>query len=204
MPFEQNVHINCPFDAEYAVLLRPLLFTIVYLRLEPRIAETTDSGQQRARAIEQLIQESKYSIHDLSRIAPLQPGEWPRLNMSYELGLDLGCRRFGPPPLTDKRCLILEKEPYRYQKVLSDIAGSDIEAHEEDPQTLIRKVRNWFFGQKLGKLPSPNRIWEDFNEFGATLTDITQNGKYAEEDVTEMPKSEFVFFAKDWMEGRSR
>lgn len=204
MPFERNVFINCPFDVEYVVLLRPLLFTIVYLRLEPRIVETTDSGQQRVRAIEQLIQESKYSIHDLFRITPLQPGEWPRLNMSYELGLDMGCRRFGSPPLTEKRCLILEKEPHRYQKVLSDIAGSDIEAHQEGPQTLIRKVRNWFFGQNFGKLPSPNRIWMDFNEFGATLTSIVQNGNYAEADFTEMPKSEFVLYAKEWINGRNK
>ncbi len=29
--FDQNVFVNCPFDDEYLPLLRPLLFTIIYL-----------------------------------------------------------------------------------------------------------------------------------------------------------------------------
>jgi len=29
--YEWNVFINCPFDKEYFPLLRPLLFTIIYL-----------------------------------------------------------------------------------------------------------------------------------------------------------------------------
>ena len=38
MAFDQNVFVNCPFDEEYLPLLRPLLFTIVYLGFRPRIA----------------------------------------------------------------------------------------------------------------------------------------------------------------------
>lgn len=42
--FETNVFINCPFDENYLPLLRPLLFTVIYLRLKPRIAlEAIDS-----------------------------------------------------------------------------------------------------------------------------------------------------------------
>ena len=34
MPFERNVFVNCPFDeAYYYPLLRPLLFTIIYVDL---------------------------------------------------------------------------------------------------------------------------------------------------------------------------
>src|SRR6266404_2208861 len=29
--FSKNVFINCPFDSEYNSLLRPILFTIIYL-----------------------------------------------------------------------------------------------------------------------------------------------------------------------------
>ncbi len=31
MAFERNVFVNCPFDTQYVPLLRPLLFTIIYL-----------------------------------------------------------------------------------------------------------------------------------------------------------------------------
>jgi hypothetical protein len=68
MGFERNVFVNCPFDKRFQPLLRPLLFTIIYLGLQPRIAlERTDSGESRLDKILELIRESKYSIHDLSR-----------------------------------------------------------------------------------------------------------------------------------------
>ena len=41
MAFERNVFVNCPFDPQYLPLLRPLLFTIIYLGLKPRL---TDEG----------------------------------------------------------------------------------------------------------------------------------------------------------------
>ena len=48
MGFDRNVFVNCPFDEEYLPLLRPLVFTIIYLGLEPRIAlERLDSGKAR-------------------------------------------------------------------------------------------------------------------------------------------------------------
>jgi len=48
MSFENNVFINCPFDEDYFSLLRPLLFTIVYLGYNPKIAtERADSGEAR-------------------------------------------------------------------------------------------------------------------------------------------------------------
>lgn len=37
MAFETNVFVNCPFDDDYLPLIRPLLFTIIYLGLTPRI-----------------------------------------------------------------------------------------------------------------------------------------------------------------------
>ena len=46
--FSRCVFVNCPFDSEYLPLLRPLLFTIIYVRFMPRIAsERSDSGENR-------------------------------------------------------------------------------------------------------------------------------------------------------------
>jgi hypothetical protein len=127
MPFEENVFINCPFDREYLPLLRPLLFTIIYLGLQPRIAlETMDSGEQRLDRIVRLIRESRYSIHDLSRLTATNTGEFYRLNMAFELGLDFGCRRFGYGSLKTKKTLVLETGPHRYRAALSDLSGCDI------------------------------------------------------------------------------
>ena len=38
MAFEDDVFVNCPFDADYKSLLKPLLFTILHLGLQPRIS----------------------------------------------------------------------------------------------------------------------------------------------------------------------
>lgn len=202
MSFNQNVFINCPFDNEYRKLLRPLLFTIVYIGLEPQISETTDSGEQRVNSIQNLILNSKYSIHDLSRIEVQNKKDLPRFNMPFELGLDIGCKRFGVGNLLEKRCLILEKEQYRYQKVLSDIAGNDIAAHKEDAQTLIRKIRNWFVNQSMQNLSSANVIWNSFNEFESSLAETLKEEGFDQQDIDEMPKAEFIAYVKDWVQGK--
>lgn len=133
MPFETNVFINCPFDNEFKKILHPLLFTIIYHGLKPRIAtERIDSGEQRISKIIELIKDSKYSIHDLSRVKASVAGEIFRLNMPYELGIDVGCREFGTGKLRSKQYLITASEHYEYQKALSDIAGSDIAVHNDD------------------------------------------------------------------------
>ena len=134
MSFETGVFVNCPFDSAYLPLLRPILFTVIDLGFIPRIAlETLNSGRPRIEKIIALIESSKYAIHDLSQIQAQQAGEYSRLNMPFELGLDVGCRLFGRGHWSQKKCLILEAEPYRYRAAISDISGSDIAAHANEP-----------------------------------------------------------------------
>jgi hypothetical protein len=165
--FEKNVFINCPFDPEYHPLLRPLLFTIVYLGFNPKIArERSDSGEQRIDKICELIKESRYSIHDLSRLRSKKQGEFYRLNMPFELGIDYSCRRFASNHLKGKKCLILEKGAFDYIKALSDIAGVDIKSHDNDSAKLVQALRNWFVETvKLKNVPGPTAIWYKFNDF---------------------------------------
>ena len=48
MAFDDNVFINCPYDVEYLPLLRPLVFTVLYAGLNPRLAsERLNSGETR-------------------------------------------------------------------------------------------------------------------------------------------------------------
>ena len=114
MSFDRCVFINCPFDEDYRTLLPPLLFTIKFLGLHPRIAlDECDSGTPRIQKIIELIRHSRYAIHDLSRLQASATGEFYRLNMPLELGLDVGCRLFGRGQQRLKRCLILEEQRYR-------------------------------------------------------------------------------------------
>jgi hypothetical protein len=48
MAFDDNVFINCPYDVEYLPLLRPLVFTVLYAGMNPRLAsERLNSGETR-------------------------------------------------------------------------------------------------------------------------------------------------------------
>jgi hypothetical protein len=93
--FGKSVFINCPFDEVYQPLLRTLIFTIKTIGFIPRITlERNDSGEVRLHKIKELIESSKYSIHDLSRSKSKSENEYFRLNMPFELGLNLGCRDY--------------------------------------------------------------------------------------------------------------
>lgn len=148
MAYSKNVFVNCPFDDDYLPLLRPLLFTIVFLGFTPRIAlEQLDSAEPRIQKIISLIVDSKYGIHDLSRIQAQQAGEFYRLNMPFELGIDIGCRLFKDGKWAQKRCLILEAQKFQYQAALSDLSNSDIAVHGNEPVKIVTEVRNWLVSQ---------------------------------------------------------
>ncbi len=166
--FSKNVFINCPFDDQYIPLLKSILFTIIYLGFTPRIAsERSDSGEARISKIIDLIEASKFSIHDLSRIKSSKKSEYFRLNMPFELGVDIGCRIFKDGQTKNKKCLILEKEKYRYQKALSDLSNSDIKNHNNEPEEVIRQIRDWFVVNELERADSGTIIWDSFNKFMA-------------------------------------
>lgn len=197
--FHSNVFINCPFD-DYTQLLRPLLFSAVRAGLTVRIAsETFDSGVARINRICKLIRESKYSVHDLSRMRASFKGEFHRMNMPFELGLDIGCRVFSRGIQSQKRCLILETEQYEYQKALSDLSNSDIKRHLNKPEEVVRQVRNWFVEVEVGKLPSATVLWKEFNAFMANFYHEREAEGFRDKDLEMMPVREYVGYIKDWV-----
>lgn len=198
--FSKSVFINCPFDDQYIPLLRSILFVIIYLGFTPRIAlERFDSGEARINKIIDLIKASKFSIHDLSRIKSSEKSEYFRLNMSFELGVDIGCRIFKDGQAKDKKCLILEKEKYRYQRALSDLSNSDIKNHNNEPEEVIRQIRDWFVVNELERADSGTIIWESFNEFMADFYLRRKDEGFREKDILRMPISEFMSFTNEWI-----
>jgi hypothetical protein len=208
--YERNVFINCPFDDKYFDLLQTLLFTIIYYGFKPRISlENSDSGQSRLEKIVQLITESKYSIHDLSRLQAKSANEYYRLNMPFELGIDYGLRKFNPE-FSDKRSLILETERYEYMKALSDINGFDIKNHEDIPVKLVECVRAWFSETvKLMNLHASDKVYSDFIDFNTELFqqkmikylsdhNTTQAEIFSKKEIEEMTIPEYIFEIIKW------
>jgi hypothetical protein len=202
LDFETSVFINCPFDEKYLPILKSLLFCIVYLGFTPRIAlERLDSGRPRIEKIVSMIEESKYAIHDLSRIKSERQGEYFRLNMPFELGLDVGCRMFRGGRWATKRCLILETERYRYQAALSDLSSSDIAVHDDDPQSALIEVRNWLSSEARLKAVGPATIWGKFLAFMASNYDALKTRGFSDEDIESLPVSELIGCMQEWVEG---
>ena len=160
MEFEKNIFINCPFDDDYFPLLKPLLYTVKKIGFKPRITlERNDSGEVRLHKIKELLEASKYSIHDLSRAKAKKVGEYFRQNMAFELGLDLGCRDYSKSKiLKGKKILILEDEKYSTQKALSDLSFADCKCHKGDAEELVYEVRNWFAENGHKNVPSASSI----------------------------------------------
>lgn len=193
MSFEKNIFVNCPFDDKFLPLLRPLLFTIIYLGLSPRIAlERTDSGESRLSKITQLIRESKYSIHDLSRSEAGAAGELYRLNMPFELGLDFGGRLFGSGEMLQKRTLVLEAKLHRYKAAISDLSGSDIECHYDEPYKVIGVVRNWLKSVCLTRAAGPARIEAAFTQFMTEDYNALTAEGFSSSDIALIPIGELM------------
>lgn len=199
--FDSQGFINCPFDEDYLPLLRPLLFTILYLGFAPRIAsERLDSGENRIDKICSLIRACRYSIHDLSRLKAKKRGETFRMNMPFELGIDYGLRRFSRGRHKGKRFLILERDRYEFQKALSDLSGVDIKAHRNEPDEVVRAIRNWLV--EVGALesaPSPKAVWYAFARFASDFYNARQAAGFSDDDLNMMPVPEYLDFIDEWV-----
>ncbi len=196
MSYEKNIFINCPFDDAYFPLLKPLLYTIKRIGFNPRISlERNDSGEIRLNKIKELIESSKYSIHDLSRTKATKIGEYFRQNMPFELGLDLGCRDYNSDcKYREKKILILEEEKYSTQKALSDLSFADCKCHKGDAEELVYEVRNWFVENGHKGVPSASSIWDDYNIFYADLYENKYKNGFKQKDINRLPIAEFIGF----------
>ena len=167
--YEFNVFVNCPFDEGYAPLFDAIVFTVHDCGFVARCAlEVSNSAQVRIDKIFEMIAECRYGIHDISRTELDAASGLPRFNMPLELGLFLGARRYGRGRQREKACLVLDREPYRYQKFCSDIAGQDIKAHSGDVRRAVGVVRDWLRSapavQEV-RVPGGAKIFERYEAF---------------------------------------
>lgn len=180
-------------------MLKPILFCVVCLGFQPRIAtESSDSGENRLDKIQRLIVGSKYSIHDLSRCAAKYAGELFRLNMPFELGIDQGCRKFFGHGRAQKKFLILDEGKYRYQAAISDLSGCDIESHQGNFETAVRKVRNWLVSEAGAASRAAAKILQDYADFLEWHIRENTAAGHSQEDILDFPTSELLVSMQKW------
>jgi hypothetical protein len=195
--YARQVFLNCPFDDDYRPIYEAIIFAVLHCGFVIRCArEREDSGETRISKIVEIIRASQFGIHDISRVELDKPNGLPRFNMPLELGLFLGAKTFSSETKQKlKRCLILDTEPYRYQKFISDIAGQDIRPHYGKPENALILTRNWLATVSKRKLPEPAQMARLHEEFTGELPDILEKLSLKQGDVQFV---EYVKVAMEW------
>lgn len=198
--YNSSVFVNCPFDSEYSSLFRSLVFTVEACGFQVRCAlEVDDSGETRAEKLLRIIRDSRLGIHDISRTESNAEG-LPRFNMPYELGVFVGMKAGGGAQQGKKAVLVLDRENYRYQKVLSDIAGQDIRSHGGTVGGLIHEVRGWL-ASKSPTLPAgAEYLTLLFDQFRREVPNILVTSHRTEKDLSNF--HDFHRLVLDWLEER--
>src|ERR1035437_8873951 len=163
----RDVFINCPFDADYKTFFWTIVFVVIRSGFRPRCAlETDDGAQNRFEKICQIVKECRYGIHDIPRTELDSRFELPRFNMPLELGIFIAAKRFGVGTQKAKRCIILNRQQYRYQRYISDIAGQDIHSHQGILKRLIEELATWLRNQGPNTIvPGGQKMAREFNLF---------------------------------------
>lgn len=169
--YEDSVFLNVPFDSKYRRLSDALIFAVHDCGFVARSAlEVDDSGQTRVTKILDIIEQSKFGVHDVSRAGIDRKTGLARFNMPLELGFFLGAQRYGSARDRQKRCLILDRDRFRYRNFCSDIAGQDIRAHNDQPRDAIRAVRDWLSTHRTDvQMPGGKAIFDRYAGFRVQL-----------------------------------
>ena len=195
--YHRNVFINCPFDPDYDALFNAIVFTVHRCGFVLRCAkEFGDSDTIRIQNIALLIEQSKYAIHDLSRVTLSNTGQLPRFNMPLELGIFMGCSLFGSKVHKEKKYIVIESEQFRFKQFISDLSGQDIQSHEDDPLKAIKSIRNWLSNKTPEAIPSPSIVIEEYREFLQVLPELCAENKWV---PTELTFGEYSALVTNWL-----
>jgi len=141
-PDPKSVFLNIPYDKEFTNLCVAYVVGLCHLDLFPHIAAEIPGGERRLNRIFRLIQSCRYSIHDLSRVEiSVSPSATPRFNMPLELGMTITWANLKPSRHT---WFVWESAPYRLQRSVSDLNGTDRYIHNGSPEGVLRELCNSF------------------------------------------------------------
>jgi len=197
--YGRRVFVNCPFDKEYRHLFEAIVFAVHDCGYVARCALEVDDGSEvRIEKVARIIGDCKFGLHDISRTDPDVATGLPRFNMPFELGVFLGAKRFGRTEQKQKSCLILDVEPYRYQKFLSDIAGQDIAAHGGKVESAISRVRDWLSNAIATsiRLPGGEAIAARYRIFRRELPVMCESYSLRMDELTF---NDYVAQLEDWL-----
>jgi hypothetical protein len=142
--YDNSVFLNCPFDPPYRPLFEAVTFAVYDCGFFPRCALEVDDGSQvRIEKINGIIRSCRLAVHDISRTQLDAVTRLPRFNMPFEFGIFVGAKTFGTKEQRRKACIVFDRERYRFQAFLSDVAGQDIRGHDRSVPVAIHHLRDF-------------------------------------------------------------
>lgn len=194
----RDVFINCPFSQDYKPFFQAIIFAILRSGFRPRCAlELDDSSDNRFDKICRIISECNLGIHDISKTELDPKSGLPRFNMPLELGLFLAAKKFGNAKQGQKKCIIFDRDSFRYQKFLSDISGQDIHAHKGKRVEAISQLASWLRAEtKDPRIPGGRAIGSEFVRFQKELPLLLNKIRLAKSEVTFL---DYRKLAQNWI-----
>lgn len=162
------VFINIPFDQSYEKCYTSLIISLVSVGLIPRsVLHIPEHGEGRLDRLIGLIQQCKFSVHDLSRT-----GTPVRFNMPFELGLAYSIKELKG----NHEIIMLDKKAYRLQKNLSDVNGRDPLIHNDSARRMIECILGVFYSRSVYPEPAfVYYLWKKLWEYAKELKNERAN-----------------------------
>jgi hypothetical protein len=141
---DRSVFLNIPYDSGFENLFLAYIAGISAFGFTPRATLEIPFGQRRLDRILKLIRESRYYIHDLSRVQlDRRAPRTPRFNMPFELGLTVALANARN---SNHSWIVCETVPHRIKKSLSDLDGTDAYVRGGTIKGVFRELGNAFVG----------------------------------------------------------
>lgn len=207
--YDRSVFINCPFDEQYKPLLHATLFTIHDCGFVARIAlEDVGGREARLAKICRLVEQSRWSIHDLSRVQSSGKQRLPRFNMPFECGLAYGAMRFGPQGQSRRDMLVMAAVPFQDKATISDLSGIDPSYHENSIPKLVGAIRRFLAakspaGTVRGAAAINTRLLRFEQRLPQAVRAVANSVSYAEIKSFDY-LNDWLYLATDWMQANSR
>jgi hypothetical protein len=169
--YSKSVFISTPLTDFSQPMFEAAVFAVTFLGFSPRSAfETSSAIYTRLPKIMEVIGRCKFGVFDISG-TELSNG-LPRFNVPFELGIFLGGWRYGSGSQKQKCVLVLDSEPYRYQKFISDLSGRDIAVHANSPKEIINIIHDWLSAWTPKTTPGGSEIYASYRLFRRALPKI--------------------------------
>lgn len=151
-----RVFLNIPYDDKFNRLFLAYISGITAFGLVPRATLEISSSSRRLDRILSVIDDCRYSIHDLSRVElDAKAPRTPRFNMPFELGLSVAHEKSFRRKTHE--WFVCESQRYRLAKSLSDLNGTDPFIHDGTIEGVFRELCNIF--STTERRPSIQQMW---------------------------------------------